>query len=71
LATADTPDSQVDAPKVETPVEQNIDAPQEAEAPEATEAPVAEVAPVVAEEAAVVETPTEEMAQYLKQLQKL
>ena len=63
LATADTPDSQVEAPKVETPVEQNIDAPQEAEAPEATEAPVAEAAPVVAEEAAVVETPTEETAQ--------
>ena len=63
LATADTPDSQVEAPKVETPVEQNIDAPQEAKAPEATEAPVAEVAPVVAEEAAVVETPTEETAQ--------
>jgi small subunit ribosomal protein S1 len=67
LATADTPDSQVEAPKVETPVEQNIDAPieaaaPEAAAPEATEAPVAEAAPVVAEEAAVVETPTEETA---------
>ena len=68
LATADTPDSQVEAPKVETPVEQNIDAPQDAAAPEAaaaeaTEAPVAEVAQAVAEEAAVVETPTEETAQ--------
>ena len=67
LATADTPDSQVEAPKVETPVEQNIDAPieaaaPEAAAPEATEAPVAEAAPVFAEEAAVVETPTEETA---------
>ena len=67
LATADTPDSQVEAPKVETPVEQNIDAPieaaaPEAAAPEATEAPVAEAAPVVAEEAAVVETPAEETA---------
>ena len=67
LATADTPDSQVEAPKVETPVEQNIDAPieaaaPEADAPEATEAPVAEAAQVFAEEAAVVETPTEETA---------
>ena len=64
LATADTPDSQVEAPKVETPVEQNIDAPVEAVAPEAakTEAPVAEAAPVVAEEAAVVEAPSEETA---------
>ncbi|MGY8880078.1 MAG: 30S ribosomal protein S1 [Dehalococcoidia bacterium] len=62
MATADTPDSQVEAPKVETPVEQNIDAPIEAAAPEATEAPVAEAAPVVAEEAAVVETPAEETA---------
>lgn len=52
---------------METPVEQNIDAPieaaaPEAAAPEATEAPVAEAAPVFAEEAAVVETPTEETA---------
>ncbi len=69
LATADTPDSQVEAPKVESPVEQNIDAPVEAAAPEAaapeapkTEAPVAEAAPVVAEEAAVVEAPIEETA---------
>lgn len=69
LATADTPDSQVEAPKVETPVEQNIDAPVEAAAPEAaapeapkTEAPVAEAAPAVAEEAAVVEAPIEETA---------
>ncbi|MBT3996522.1 MAG: S1 RNA-binding domain-containing protein, partial [Chloroflexi bacterium] len=64
MATADTPDSQVEAPKVETPVEQNIDAPVEAVAPEAakTEAPVAEAAPVVAEEAAVVEAPSEETA---------
>ena len=64
LATADTPDSQVEAPKVETPVEQNIDAPVEAVAPEAekTEAPVAEVTPAVAEEAAVVNSPSEETA---------
>ena len=69
LATADTPDSQVEAPKVETPVEQNNDASLESAAPEAaapetpkTEAPVAEVTPAVAEEAAVVEAPSEETA---------
>ena len=66
LATADTPDSQVEAPKVETPVEQNNDASLESAAPEAaapetpkTEAPVAEVTPAVAEEAAVVNSPEE------------
>ena len=69
LATADTPDSQVEAPKVETPVEQNNDASLESAAPEAaapetpkTEAPVAEVTPAVAEEAAVVNSPSEETA---------
>ena len=71
MATADTPDSQVEAPKLETPVEHNIEAPVEAAAPEvavpeATEAPVAEAPQVVADEAAVVETivenPTEETA---------
>ncbi|MBT7004978.1 MAG: S1 RNA-binding domain-containing protein [Chloroflexi bacterium] len=66
MATADTPDSQVEAPKVETPVEQNNDASLESAAPEAaapetpkTEAPVAEVTPAVAEEAAVVNSPEE------------
>ena len=65
LATADTPDSQVEAPKVETPVEQNIETPADAAAPEvaapeATEAPVAEAPPAVAEEAAVAETVIED-----------
>ena len=64
LATADTPDSQAEAPKVDQPVEQNDDAPQssgaaavtEAVAPEAaapaataTEAPVAEATETTAE----------------------
>jgi len=73
LATADTPDSQVEDTKVDQPVEQNSDAteaPPVAAAPEAaaesapvTEAPVAEAAPVAAEATAEVsETPTEETA---------
>ncbi|HJP28900.1 MAG TPA: S1 RNA-binding domain-containing protein, partial [Dehalococcoidia bacterium] len=64
MATADTPDSQAEAPKVDQPVEQNDDAPQssgaatvtEAVAPEAaapaataTEAPVAEATETTAE----------------------
>jgi small subunit ribosomal protein S1 len=70
LATADTPDSQVEAPKVDPPVEQNNDAPITGEAtavaatPEvvaaapATEAPAAAAAPVAAEAVAEVsETP--------------
>jgi len=73
LATADTPDSQVEAPKVESPVEQNIEAPvslgeavvtatPEVAVPEApkTEAPVADATPVVADEVAVSETPAPE-----------
>ena len=74
MATADTPDSQVEDTKVDQPVEQNSDAteaPPVAAAPEAaaaesapvTEAPVAEAAPVAAEATAEVsETPTEETA---------
>jgi len=66
LATADTPDSQAEAPKVDQPVdEQNNDTPEataapEAAAPEATEAPAAEATPAVAEEAAASETPAAE-----------
>ena len=66
MATADTPDSQVEVTEVTTPVEQNNDVPKadaatEAAAPEATEAPVAvEATPEVAEPTAVVETPAPE-----------
>ena len=65
MATADTPDSQAEAPKVETPVEQNIEAPRQVAAPEvatpeANEAPVAAATPAVAE--TEIEHSTEEIA---------
>ena len=66
LATADTPDSQAEAPKVEQPVEQNIDAP-EAPVAEATATPAstAPAAPppaetVVAADAPVADAPAAE-----------
>ena len=58
MATADTPNSQVEAPKVETPVEHNIEAPIEAASPEIT-APEAE-APVVDATLSVADTVIEQ-----------
>jgi small subunit ribosomal protein S1 len=77
LATADTPDSQAEAPKVDQPVEQNNDAPveaaapaaaaPEATAPETSPAPAAEAAPAVDEApvtpAAIEEAPAEAAAE--------
>jgi len=71
LATADTPDSQAEAPKVDQPVEQNSDAPEAAattlevvaESTPVTEAPVAEATPEVVEAVAEVsETVSEDVA---------